>query len=60
MALNCGIELAMALPVKYEITHTGYAWHIAKTKFVTINSIVMLGEKSLSWSSTQGLKYLFF
>ena len=32
--------------------HTGYAWHIAKTKFVTINSIVMLGEKSLSWSST--------
>ena len=25
--------------------HTGYAWHIAKTKFVTINSIVMLGEK---------------
>ena len=25
---------------------------IAKTKFVTINSIVMLGEESLSWSST--------
>ena len=32
--------------------HTGYAWHIAKTKFVTINSIVMLGQQSLSWSST--------
>ena len=25
---------------------------IAKTKFVTINSIVMLAEKSLSWNST--------
>ena len=32
--------------------HTGYAWHIAKMKFVTIYSIVMLAEKSLSWSST--------
>ena len=32
--------------------HTGYAWHIDKMKFVTINSIVMLAEKSLSWSST--------
>ena len=25
---------------------------VAKTKFVTINSIVMLAEKSLLWSST--------
>ena len=33
------LDLCKALPVKYE-------WHIAKTKFVTINSIVMLGEKS--------------
>jgi len=51
VALNCYV--AKALPVKYQITaHT--AWHrpIAKTKFVTINSIVTLAEKSLSWSST--------
>ena len=32
--------------------HSGYAWPIAKTKFVAINSIVMLAENSLSWSST--------
>jgi len=32
--------------------HSGYAWRIAKTKFVAINSIVMLAENSLSWSST--------
>ena len=58
-AKHCCIELwhncyvPKALPVKYmKPQHTGYAWHIPKTKFVTINSIVMLGEKSLSWSST--------
>ena len=45
MALNCYV--AKALPVKYQITgHT--AWHrpIAKTKFVTINSIITLAEKA--------------
>jgi len=40
--------------------HTGYAWDIAKTKFVTVNSIVMLAEKSLSWSSIPHIGAIFF
>ena len=55
-AIHCGIELLC-----FRSQHTGCAWHIAKMRFVTLLStkkvnssekIVMLAEKSLSWSST--------
>ena len=39
---------------------TGYAWHIAKPKFVTIYSTVMLAEKSLSWSSIPHIGAIFY
>ena len=46
VASNCYVP--KALPVKYEITaHRFNAWHIAKTKFVTINSIVMAWREEL-------------
>ena len=50
VALKC--HVAKASQQSIESQHTGYVWHIAKTKFVKINSILMLAEKSLSWSST--------
>ena len=45
MVLNCYV--AKALSVKYQITAHRLCMALAKT-----NSIVMLAEKSLSWSST--------
>ena len=59
-ALNC--YLAKALPVKYQNTpqQAVHGIYIARRRFVTLlskkmemlNKIVMLPEKSLSWSST--------
>ena len=51
--MNCAIELwhwtVMYLRLyqwSMKSQHTGYAWHIAKMKFVTINSIVMLAQRA--------------
>ena len=67
-SIDCYVAKAL-LPVKYQITSTQaiHAWHVAKTRFVTLLStkvlnrlrnIVMVAEKSFSRGSTTQQSHL--
>ena len=59
VGLKCYV--AKALPCSEVSNHSTQAIHgILLTKFVTINSIVILAEKSLSWSSTSHMEPFFY
>ena len=67
VTLNCYVARLYQWSIRSQLT--GHSWHIAKTRFVTLLStkmlnslekIVMLAEKNLSWCSTAQWSHFFY